>query len=211
MEILQSWFSNCIMMASCKTELVREISQPWKWCLEITDLYDSALWIVCYRCVSKPFILTTNWSLYWELFASLKHTYQARYVSWCQIGAMPSPTSLLTSQLWWCLMEIWCNACGCICKTDSKLSLSYHMLIGTGDIVFPPWPFRPKGYCFCLRLYVCLSVCPSEELSMDTNYPIWRRQERRSKYAVQLALWQLRSNSPKTSVPPSVNFCLSAR
>ena len=33
----------------------------------------------------------------------------------------------------------------------------------------------------------------------DKNYPIWRRQERRSKYAVQL-----RSNSPKTSVCPSV-------
>ena len=40
-----------------------------------------------------------------------------------------------------------------------------------------------------------------EELSTDTNYPIWRRQERRSKYAVQLASWQLRSNSLKTSVP----------
>ena len=39
----------------------------------------------------------------------------------------------------------------------------------------------------------------------DKNYPIWRRQERRSKYAVQLASWQLRSNSPKTSV------CLSVR
>ena len=38
----------------------------------------------------------------------------------------------------------------------------------------------------------------------DKNYPIWRRQERRSKYAVQLASWQLRSNSPKTSVRPSV-------
>ena len=36
----------------------------------------------------------------------------------------------------------------------------------------------------------------------DKNYPIWRRQERRSKYAVQLASWQLRSNSPKTSVRP---------
>ena len=43
-----------------------------------------------------------------------------------------------------------------------------------------------------------------EELSTDTNYPIWRRQERRSKYAVQLASWQLRSNSPKMSVCPSV-------
>ena len=41
-----------------------------------------------------------------------------------------------------------------------------------------------------------------EELSTDKNYPIWRRQERRSKYAVQLASWQLRSNSPKTSVTP---------
>ena len=28
----------------------------------------------------------------------------------------------------------------------------------------------------------------------DKNYPIWRRQERRSKHAVQLASWQLRSN-----------------
>ena len=37
-----------------------------------------------------------------------------------------------------------------------------------------------------------------EELSTDTNYPMWRRRERRSKYAVQLASWQLRSNSPKT-------------
>ena len=38
----------------------------------------------------------------------------------------------------------------------------------------------------------------------DKNYPIWRRQDRRSKYAVQLASWQLRSNSPKTSVRPSI-------
>ena len=38
----------------------------------------------------------------------------------------------------------------------------------------------------------------------DKNYPIWRRQERRSKYAVQLASWQLRSNSPKMSVCLSV-------
>ena len=38
----------------------------------------------------------------------------------------------------------------------------------------------------------------------DKNYPIWRRQERRSKYAVQLASWQLRSNSPKMSVRLSV-------
>ena len=44
-----------------------------------------------------------------------------------------------------------------------------------------------------------------EELSTDTNYPIWRRQERRSKYAVQLASWQLRSNSPKMSVPHPVS------
>ena len=43
-----------------------------------------------------------------------------------------------------------------------------------------------------------------EELSTDTNYPIWRRQER-SKYAVQLASWQLRSNSPKMSIPPTVS------
>ena len=43
-----------------------------------------------------------------------------------------------------------------------------------------------------------------EELSTNTNYPIWRRQERRSKYAVQLASWQLRSNFPKTSVCLSV-------
>ena len=56
---------------------------------------------------------------------------------------------------------------------------------------------------------VCLSVCPSVKNYLrtqitlyeeDKNYPIWRRQERRSKYAVQLASWQLRSNSPKMSV-----------
>ena len=44
-----------------------------------------------------------------------------------------------------------------------------------------------------------------EELFMDTNYPILRRQERRSKYAVQLASWQLRSNSPKMSVSHPVS------
>ena len=48
-----------------------------------------------------------------------------------------------------------------------------------------------------------------EELSTDTNYPIWRRQERRSKYAVQLASWQLRSNSPKMSVHSSVRPVVS--
>ena len=39
-----------------------------------------------------------------------------------------------------------------------------------------------------------------EELSTDTNYPFWRRQQWRSKYVVQFASWQLRSNSPKKSV-----------
>ena len=39
-----------------------------------------------------------------------------------------------------------------------------------------------------------------EELSTDTNYPKRRRQERRSKYAVQFASWLLRSNSPKMSI-----------
>ena len=97
---------------------------------------------------------------------------------------------------------------------------------------FYPRPVLAFGYCRCLRLSVCVSVRPEEELSplqyhikslhiisrhyksllrsqiyhgyeelsTDKNYPIWRRQERRSKYAVQLASWQLRSNSPKTSV-----------
>ena len=39
---------------------------------------------------------------------------------------------------------------------------------------------------------------------------VWRRQERRSKYVVQLASWQLRSNSPKMSVCPSVDRIVSA-
>ena len=128
-------------------------------------------------------------------------------------------------------------------------------------VVFTPGPFRPKGFCRCLRLSVrefCYYIqriyftiwkkgkeellplqyhikslhiisrhykksllrspiyLGYEELSTDTSYPIWRRQkeERRSKYAMQLASWQLRSNSPKTSVcpsvRPSVNFTLSA-
>ena len=50
-----------------------------------------------------------------------------------------------------------------------------------------------------LRSQICHGY---EELSMDTNYPIWRQE--RSKYAVQLASWQLRSNSPKKS--ETVNF-----
>ena len=29
-----------------------------------------------------------------------------------------------------------------------------------GRSLFIPWPFRPKGYCRCLRLSVCLFVCP---------------------------------------------------
>ena len=31
---------------------------------------------------------------------------------------------------------------------------------------FIPWPFRPKGYCRCLRLSVCPSVRPSVRLSV---------------------------------------------
>ena len=46
--------------------------------------------------------------------------------------------------------------------------------------------------------------CDQAALWMVFSVPIWRRQERRSKYAVQLASWQLRSNSPKMSVRPSV-------
>ena len=46
-----------------------------------------------------------------------------------------------------------------------------------------------------------------EELSTDTNYPIWRRQERRSKHAVQLASWQLRSNSLKMSICGQNHVC----
>ena len=48
-----------------------------------------------------------------------------------------------------------------------------------------------------MKNYLWTQITLYEE---DKNYPIWRRQERRSKYAVQLASWQLRSNSPKTSV-----------
>ena len=59
-------------------------------------------------------------------------------------------------------------------------------------------------YTMDMKNYLRTQITLYEE---DKNYPIWRRQERRSKYAVQLASWQLRSNSPKMSVRPSV--CLS--
>ena len=54
---------------------------------------------------------------------------------------------------------------------------------------------------------ILVSPCLRTQITLyeeDKNYPIWRRQERRSKHAVQLASWQLRSNSPKMSVRPSV-------
>ena len=57
-------------------------------------------------------------------------------------------------------------------------------------------------YTMDMKNYLRTKITLYEE---DKNYPIWRRQERRSKYAVQLASWQLRSNSPKMSVNRSVN------
>ena len=47
-----------------------------------------------------------------------------------------------------------------------------------------------------------------EDSSMDTNHPIWRRQERQSKYVVQLASTQQRSNYLKMSICPSHMHCL---
>ena len=44
-----------------------------------------------------------------------------------------------------------------------------------------------------------------EELSTDTNYPIWRRQERRSKYAVQLASWHI---EPMHRNKPNITYLL---
>ena len=46
-----------------------------------------------------------------------------------------------------------------------------------------------------------------EELSTDPNYLIWRKQERRSTYAVQLASGQLRSNYRKMSVRGQNHVC----
>ena len=85
--------------------------------------------------------------------------------------------------------------------------------LGAGGIMFSGCPsVRPKPEIPSFYLYMGLLVhptnrdrftaCPSVRPS--ENYLIWRRRER-SKYAVQLASWQLRSNSPKTSV------CLSVR
>ena len=60
---------------------------------------------------------------------------------------------------------------------------------------FTPMSVHP--YTMDMKNHLRTQITLYEE---DKNYPIWRRQERRSKYAVQLASWQLRSNSPKTSV-----------
>ena len=75
--------------------------------------------------------------------------------------------------------------------------------LGAGGIMFSGCPsvrlsVRPS---MDMKNYLRTQITLYEE---DKNYPIWRRQERRSKYAVQLASWQLRSNSPKTTVRLSV-------
>ena len=73
-----------------------------------------------------------------------------------------------------------------------------HVLIHTINSLYPPASTKLKGE----YTGITLSVCPS--------VPIWRRQERRSKYSVQLASWELRSNSPKMSVCLSVDRIVSA-
>ena len=93
--------------------------------------------------------------------------------------------------------------------------ISYHIFLLNqveGAIAIPPSNsapchsfVRPSGYEYYMDMknYLRTQITLYEE---DNNYPIWRRQERRSKYAVQLASWQLRSNSPKKmSVRLSVN------
>ena len=60
--------------------------------------------------------------------------------------------------------------------------------------------FSPKIPFLCLRLNAFRRR--RHYVFGLSGRPVWRRQERRSKYAVQLASWQLRSNSPKTSVRP---------
>ena len=88
-----------------------------------------------------------------------------------------------------------------------NLDLLHHLEKGKEEL--PPLQYHIKSLHIISRHYK-KSLLRSqiyhgyEELSTDTNYPIWRRQERRSKYAVQLASWQLRSNSPKMSVCLSV-------
>ena len=68
------------------------------------------------------------------------------------------------------------------------------------------WYFPSVRLSVRLKNYLRTQITLYEE---DKNYPIWRRQERRSKYAVQLASWQLRSNSPKMSVRLSVRLSVT--
>ena len=80
--------------------------------------------------------------------------------------------------------------------------------LGAGGIMFSGCPsVRPKPEIPSFDLYMGLLVHPTNRDGMSVhpseNYLISRRQER-SKYAVQLASRQLRSNSPKTSVRLSV-------
>ena len=109
------------------------------------------------------------------------------------------------------IMKYYSAECSSIEQTDTWIDLWMYLpmmmwcCMATGNqlslVIIPSASTKLKGGYTGFTL----SVCPSlyEE---DKNYPIWRRQERRSKYAVQLASWQLRSNSPKTSVCPSVRL-----
>ena len=116
------------------------------------------------------------------------------------------------------------DVCPSICPSVSlQLMTSYCMnfAIIIQWIYFTIWKKEKKNchhYNTILSLYNIISRLHKksllrsqiyhgyEELSTDTNYPTWRRQERRSKYAVQLASWQLRSNSPKMSVCRQLGF-----
>ena len=55
-----------------------------------------------------------------------------------------------------------------ICSFDMKRFLT--CLHNNKPSVFTPWPFRPKGYCRCLRPYVCPSVRPFVCLSVRKLY-----------------------------------------
>ena len=105
--------------------------------------------------------------------------------------------------VWILLLELLLEFC-----YYNPMDLLHHLEKGKEEL--SPWQYHIKSLHIISRHYK-KSLLRSqiyhgyEELSMDTNYPIWRRQERRSKYVVQLASWQLRWNSPKTSV------CLSVR
>ena len=94
-------------------------------------------------------------SLFAETWWATLNGHQHMMTSWCG-NAFPMKRILFKGFL------------SQICSFDMKRFLT--CLHNSKLSVFTPWPFRPKGYCRCLRPSICPSVRPTVCLSVRRLY-----------------------------------------